>query len=248
MLTQINKKVTITPLGLDIDSDLTFEEWGDLAVDIGSTLKSMSFVIGDWLIYGEQQFATQQDLPGMNLEIDPSRIRVSGDRYEATQAATGLDPATLKSYAYVSRRVPRLLRNNLLSWEHHKVVAKLNPAKQETWLETAASGDSGKRISVRRLRESITSGRVLSPEEMFRGTLTQTSVYPREVVKRSLANNAAAVIFAHNHPSGVAEPSHADETQTQALKQSLALVDVRVLDHFIVAGSGVLSFAERGLL
>lgn len=166
MLTQINKKVTITPLGLDIDSDLTFEEWGDLAVDIGSTLKSMSFVIGDWLIYGEEQFATQQDLPGMNLEIDPSRIRVSGDRYEATQAATGLDPATLKSYAYVSRRVPRLLRNNLLSWEHHKVVAKLNPAKQETWLETAASGDSGKRISVRRLRESITSGRVLSPEEL----------------------------------------------------------------------------------
>ncbi|MDB5812868.1 MAG: radC [Betaproteobacteria bacterium] len=90
--------------------------------------------------------------------------------------------------------------------------------------------------------------RVIGSEELFRGTLTQTSVYPREVVKRVLHHNAGAVIFAHNHPSGVAEPSHADETLTQALKQALALVDVRVLDHFIVAGSGVLSFAERGLL
>ncbi|HEV7820362.1 MAG TPA: DNA repair protein RadC [Burkholderiales bacterium] len=90
--------------------------------------------------------------------------------------------------------------------------------------------------------------RVIGSEELFRGTLTQTSVYPREVVKRALHHNAGAVIFAHNHPSGVAEPSHADETLTQALKQSLSLVDVRVLDHFIVAGSGVLSFAERGLL
>ena len=90
--------------------------------------------------------------------------------------------------------------------------------------------------------------RAIECEEMFRGTLTQTSVYPREVVKRALALNAGAVIFAHNHPSGIAEPSHADEVLTQALKQALALVDCRVLDHFIVAGSGVLSFAERGLL
>ncbi len=90
--------------------------------------------------------------------------------------------------------------------------------------------------------------RVIEIEELFRGTLTQTSVYPREVVKRALHHNAGAVIFAHNHPSGVAEPSHADETLTQALKQALALVDVRVLDHFIVAGGGVVSFAERGLL
>ena len=90
--------------------------------------------------------------------------------------------------------------------------------------------------------------RVITIEELFRGTLTQTSVYPREVVKRALHHNAGAVILAHNHPSGVAEPSHADETLTQALRQALALVDIRVLDHFIVAGSAVLSFAERGLL
>ena len=90
--------------------------------------------------------------------------------------------------------------------------------------------------------------RVIESEEMFRGTLTQTSVYPREVVKRSLVNNAAAVIFAHNHPSGVAQPSHADELLTRSLKDALALVDVKVLDHFVVAGSAVMSFAERGLL
>ena len=90
--------------------------------------------------------------------------------------------------------------------------------------------------------------RVICTEEMFRGSLTQTSVYPREVVKAALKNNAAAIIFAHNHPSGVAEPSHADEALTRSLRSALGLVDVRVLDHFIVAGSATLSFAERGLL
>ncbi len=90
--------------------------------------------------------------------------------------------------------------------------------------------------------------RVIAFEELFRGTLTQTSVYPREVVKAALKANAAAVIFAHNHPSGVAEPSRADELLTQTLKQALSLVDVKTLDHFIVAGTKTLSFAERGLL
>ena len=90
--------------------------------------------------------------------------------------------------------------------------------------------------------------RVLAVDELFRGTLTQTSVYPREVVKVALRANAAAVIFAHNHPSGVAEPSRSDESLTQALKQALSLVDVKVLDHFVVAGTSCLSFAERGLL
>jgi len=90
--------------------------------------------------------------------------------------------------------------------------------------------------------------RLLVAEELFRGTLAQTSVYPREVVKAALACNAAAVIFAHNHPSGVAEPSRADELLTASLKSALALIDVRVLDHFVVAGPQVVSFAERGLL
>lgn len=91
--------------------------------------------------------------------------------------------------------------------------------------------------------------RLLAAEELFRGTLSQTAVYPREVVKNALAHNAAAVIFAHNHPSGLKEPSSADEMLTRSLKEALALVDVRVLDHFIVAGHAPpLSFAERGLL
>ncbi len=91
--------------------------------------------------------------------------------------------------------------------------------------------------------------RLIASEELFRGTLTQTSVYPREVVKKALWHNAAAVVLAHNHPSGVSEPSSADELLTRELKRALALVDVRVLDHFIVAGqSSPLSFAERGLL
>lgn len=90
--------------------------------------------------------------------------------------------------------------------------------------------------------------RVIATEELFLGTLTQTSVYPREVVKCALRNNAAAVVFAHNHPSGIAEPSQADELLTRSLKSALALVDVHVIDHFIVAGGQALSFAERGLI
>lgn len=91
--------------------------------------------------------------------------------------------------------------------------------------------------------------RLIKAEELFAGSLTQTSVYPREVVKAALSHNAAAVILAHNHPSGVAEPSRADEALTRSLKDALAMVDVRLLDHFIIAGTTPpLSFAERGLL
>jgi DNA repair protein RadC len=90
--------------------------------------------------------------------------------------------------------------------------------------------------------------RLIAFEEMFRGTLTQTSVYPREVVRRALELHAAAVIVAHNHPSGMAEPSRADEALTQTLTSALRLVDVRVLDHLVVGQSQIVSFAERGLI
>ncbi|MBX3676765.1 MAG: DNA repair protein RadC [Rhodocyclaceae bacterium] len=91
--------------------------------------------------------------------------------------------------------------------------------------------------------------RLITAVELFRGTLTQTSVHPREVVKLALSHNAAGVLLAHNHPSGVAEPSRADEALTQALKQALALVEVKLLDHFIIAGQAEpLSFAEKGLI
>ena len=90
--------------------------------------------------------------------------------------------------------------------------------------------------------------RLLAFEELFRGTLTQTAVYPREVVKRALAHNAAGLILAHNHPSGTTEPSAADEALTRSLAEALALVDIRVVDHIIVAQGASLSFAEHGLI
>ena len=90
--------------------------------------------------------------------------------------------------------------------------------------------------------------RLISAGEMFTGTLTQTTVYPREIIKAAIAHNAAAVILAHNHPSGLCEPSRADELLTQNLKAALAYIDCKVLDHMIVAGGEVLSFAERGLI
>ncbi|MDY7547550.1 DNA repair protein RadC [Glaciimonas sp. CA11.2] len=89
---------------------------------------------------------------------------------------------------------------------------------------------------------------LIASKELFRGTLTHTSVYPREVVKAALAHNAASVMLAHNHPSGSPEPSQADRELTKVLKQALDLVDVRTLDHFIIAGSSVYSFAEHGFL
>jgi DNA repair protein RadC len=91
------------------------------------------------------------------------------------------------------------------------------------------------------------SHRLIACETLFRGTLSQTSVYPREVVRRALALNAGAVVFAHNHPSGASDPSRADEMLTRVLKDALTLVDVRTLDHLVV-GATVTSFAERGML
>ena len=111
-------------------------------------------------------------------------------------------------------------------------------------LLTSKLGDLEHEVFVALLLDS--QHRLIQYIELFRGTLAQTSVYPREVVKSALAHNAAAMIFAHNHPSGVAEPSRADELLTQALKQALSLVDVRVLDHFIVAGSDTLSSCAAG--
>jgi len=120
------------------------------------------------------------------------------------------------------------------------------PASVRDWLRLSLSG-LGHEVFVALWLDA--RHHLIADEELFRGTLTQASVYPREVVKRALAHNAAAVILAHNHPSGAAEPSPADQMLTRNLKEALALVDVRLLDHFIVAGMAPpLSFAERGLL
>lgn len=119
------------------------------------------------------------------------------------------------------------------------------PARVREFLRARLSGREHETFTILFLDAQ---NRLIAAEDLFRGTLTQTSVYPREIVKRALYWNAGAVIFAHNHPSGVAEPSRADELLTSTLRQTLALIDVKVLDHFIVAGSEVASFAERGIL
>jgi len=121
-----------------------------------------------------------------------------------------------------------------------------SPGKVRDWLRLKL-GSRGHEVFMALWLDA--QNQLLKAEELFTGTLTQTSVYPREVVKAALAHNAAAVILAHNHPSGIAEPSRADEMLTRSLKDALALVDVKLLDHFIVAGhTPPLSFAERGLL
>lgn len=127
--------------------------------------------------------------------------------------------------------------------------------RRDRVLDSPAKVSDYLRLSIGRLPHEVfaalfldAQNRLIDDEILFRGTLTQTSVYPREVVKSALVRNAAAVVFAHNHPSGVAEPSRADEVLTRTLREALALVDIRVLDHFIVAGNTSVSFAERGLL
>jgi DNA repair protein RadC len=124
-------------------------------------------------------------------------------------------------------------------------TALTSPQVVRDFLQTKL-GDLEHEVFVTLLLDS--QHRLIEYAELFRGTLAQTSVYPREVVKIGLLRNAAAMIFAHNHPSGVPEPSRADELLTQSLKQALALIDIRVLDHLIVAGAHVVSFAEKGLL
>jgi len=121
-----------------------------------------------------------------------------------------------------------------------------SPEKVRDWLRLKLSTQTHESLLALWLDSQ---NRLIQAETLFTGTLGQTSVYPREVVKTALSRNAAGVILAHNHPSGLCEPSRADELLTQNLKQALAMVDVKVLDHFIVAGTAKpLSFAERGLI
>ena len=152
----------------------------------------------------------------------------------------GLGSAKLAQLQAALELARRVLKDELSSRD-----ALSSPRAVRDYLRLMLSG-RGHEVFVVLLLDA--QHRVIASEELFRGTLTQTSVYPREVLKCALKHNAAAVIFAHNHPSGVAEPSHADEILTRSLKAALALVDIQVLDHFIVAGSRTMSFAERGLL
>jgi DNA repair protein RadC len=119
------------------------------------------------------------------------------------------------------------------------------PERVKTWLQLRLGALEHEEFHVLLLDAQ---NRLIRAEALFRGTLTQTSVYPRELVKLALRYNAAALLLAHNHPSGCTEPSSADHVLTRSLREALALVDVRVLDHFVVGRGAVLSFAERGWL
>ena len=152
----------------------------------------------------------------------------------------GLGPAKRAEIAAVLELARRSLARELMQ---HPVFDTPHKVKDYLRLQLGGLGHEVFAVLFLDARHQL-----LQLEEMFRGTLTQTSVYPREVVKRALALNAAAVILAHNHPSGAAEPSRADEYLTQTLVAALKLVDVRVLDHLVVGHAEVVSLAERGLL
>jgi DNA repair protein RadC len=156
------------------------------------------------------------------------------------KAIKGLGPAKRAEIAAVIELARRALAQPLMQRPVFDA-----PAKVKHYLQLQLGGLAHEVFAVMFLDSQ---NRLLKLEEMFRGSLTQTSVYPREVVKRALELQAGALILAHNHPSGAAEPSRADEFLTQTLKSALALIDVRVLDHLVVGRGEVVSFAERGLL
>lgn len=166
----------------------------------------------------------------------------------------------VKAGQITGRRLSRIMRAALESQDAERVVSAAlavleSRAKYQDCLTSPRAVRDYLRLALAGREHEVfacvlldAQHRVIEFVELFRGTLTQTSVYPREVVKCVLQHNAAAVIFAHNHPSGVAEPSHADEILTRSLKSALGLIDCHVLDHFVVAGASYMSFAERGLL
>lgn len=162
-LAELPPKVAVTPIGLDVKGTLTLDEWRDVGRRIGGALTSIAFVVGDWLVYGEGRDAQLTLWAGI-----PEADRVSGAVYAEAVKLTGLDVTTLQNYAYVARRVPRSLRNEHVSFEHHKRVAKLREATdQARWLTLAAEmRQSGAPIAVRRFARSIEAGRLLSVEEL----------------------------------------------------------------------------------
>ena len=156
------------------------------------------------------------------------------------ESVPGLGPARYAQVQAVLEIAKRVLRQPL----HHGPVLNA-PTRVRDYLRLSQGRTPHEVFTVLFLDAQH---KLIASEELFRGTLTQTSVYPREVVRRALLRNCAAVILSHNHPSGLAEPSRADQVLTRELQAALRLVDVQVLDHIIVAADASVSFAERGLL
>ena len=150
-------KANISPIGLQFTGDLTLDEWKSLAPSLGQAARSVAFVIGDWLVYGDSLFGTD----------GPPNKRVASALYEFATKHTGIDITTLQNFAYVSRNVPYPLRTEQLSWEHHRLIAKLPEPEQANWIETCISeNQTGQRMSTRRLRKSLNLGRVATPKDM----------------------------------------------------------------------------------
>jgi len=189
-------------------------------------------------VRGKSAVALARELLG---HFSGSLGRLAGTSPDALSKLPGMGPAKATQLAAVLELARRALREELSDGD-----LLSSPTAVRDWL----------RLHLAALPHEVfcalwldNRNRLLAFEELFRGTLAQTSVFPREVVKRALACNAAGVVFAHNHPSGAAEPSSTDELLTRSLREALALVDVKVLDHFVVAGAAQpLSFAERGLI
>lgn len=160
------QKIAITASGLEVTAPLTLDEWRELGRHFGRAMNSAAFVVGDWLVYGEGRAAQLTLWP----EIAVTN-QVETHVYTEAVTLTGMDRKTLHNYAYVARHVPRSLRNEHVSWEHHKRVAKLrDPAEKAKWLQLAADKRSqGEPVSVRRFARSIEAGRLLSPQEIEAG-------------------------------------------------------------------------------
>ncbi|MDO9420028.1 MAG: DNA repair protein RadC [Herminiimonas sp.] len=183
-----------------------------------------------------------------------SAVDLARDMVQHFGSLNGLFAASLNDFSklnglgpakYAQLQAVLELAKRSLSEELQAGVTLSSPQAVKQYLQLLLGGKAYESFAVLFLD---VKNRLIACEELFRGTLTHTSVYPREIVKVALAHNAASVILAHNHPSGAPEPSAADHTLTQALKQALALIDVRVLDHFVVAGKHVYSFTEHGQL
>ena len=166
-------------------------------------------------------------------------------RKPTPSAPNRLEAMTPKTMTKAEKDTVIMLAMNMLSSRHHRGRPIRSPADTQAYLRLKLADVKTERFGCLFLDNRH---RILGMRELFQGTIDGTSVYPRVVVQEALEVNAAAVILYHNHPSGVAEPSQADEMITRRLKSALELVDIRVLDHFVVASSDCVSLAARGLI
>jgi hypothetical protein len=152
-----NPNVAVSRIGLRFTGKLNHQEWQEIAAGMGEVASAIAFIVGDWLVYGQSLFG---------LEGFPDN-RVDEPSYQLAMAATGLDRSTLQNYAYVSRCIPYSLRSERLSWEHHRLLARLPEAEIGKWIARCeAEEDAGRKMSTRRLRKSLALGRVATAADM----------------------------------------------------------------------------------